>query len=591
MLRARRYHAAMSHRRKWLVAAAAAIAVTLLLAFGGAGAIELPLRDVAMRLLPKEPAANTIVVAIDEQSLRSAGAWPWKRTKLAEVVDRIAAAGTRALVVDILLAEEQPGDDVLAASMRKLPTLAVAVLDERGVWLVPAPQLAPAVTAAHGNFELDHDGIVRRLAATKQSRERSLTALPFEAASLITGAAVPIGVSIAPAFRTPPRRVPQLSAADLLAGRNADALRGKLVFLGPTALALGDRVLTPVSGHTPDPGVTVHAAAAESLIRGETVREIPPIVAGLFAAIAVAMLVYRRSRAVLAIVVAAIIGGGLLLLNSGIAIPFATLLGAVAVLEIAFTVVALRQSRATAAGMETRLQQIATRVAEQQAAEAESKRVLAHELKTPIASMRGLTQLLGGYDLSDAERKRVTSLLEAEAGKLQSMVTALLDLERLPLRDFDSSAMPIDLGDLVAARTDFLRASTDREINVTSENVAIRGDAALIERVVDNLVGNALKYTNAGVDVHVRRSSNAAIIEVDDHGSGITSADRERIFDRFFRGSTARGTQGLGLGLALVAEVARWHGGTVSVDEAPGGGARFRVVVPLAPAAAKAGAI
>ena len=210
--------------------------------------------------------------------------------------------------------------------------------------------------------------------------------------------------------------------------------------------------------------------------------------------------------------------------------------------------------------------------------EAESKRVLAHELKTPLASMRGLTQLLNDFDLDDAERKRVATLLESEAGKLQSMVGGLLDLERLPLRDFQASTSVTDLGKLVAARVEFLRSGTDRALNMhAAPNVLVRTDAALVERVVDNLVGNALKYTDGPVDVSVRQNGSGALLEVADRGPGLSAADRERIFQRFFRGASAAGTEGLGLGLSLVAEVAKWHGGSASVEANVNGGSLFRV--------------
>jgi len=211
--------------------------------------------------------------------------------------------------------------------------------------------------------------------------------------------------------------------------------------------------------------------------------------------------------------------------------------------------------------------------------EAESKRVLAHELRTPLASMRGLTQLLGGFELSEAERKRVTSLLESEAGKLESMVGGLLDLERLPLRDFKASTSVLDLGKLVAARVEFLRAGTDRPLimQMPDDAVPVRADATLVERVVDNLVGNALKYAEGPVTVAVQRNGAGAMLEVADEGTGLDAADRERVFQRFFRGSSAAGTQGLGLGLSLVAEVAKWHGGGASVDARQGGGTVFRV--------------
>jgi signal transduction histidine kinase len=572
-------------RTALLIAIAAGVAVTLLLAFDVVDALELPARDLFLRRLPQRAAQATVVVAIDEQSLREVGAWPWGRDTLAAIVSRAADAGARGVVLDILLAEPRNGDEALANVAKRLPVIAVAVVDEHGRWLLPGPPLSDSVTAAHGNFELDHDGILRRLSATKQSRDRSLTALSVEAASLVTGAPIPVGRSIAPAFRTRPRAVPMISASDLL--RNAvlaNTLRGKLVFIGPTALALGDRVLTPTTrGHQPDPGVTVHAAATESIIRGDVITELPPIAGGVFAAIAIAaILIARRRRIAAAIVIAAIVAGGIALLANGIAIPFITLIAAAAiavgVLETRIIVAALRSSE--------------ERYIDHRERDAESKRVLAHELKTPLASMRSLTQLMNGFDLSDAERKRVASLLQHEAGKLETMVGTLLDLERLPLRDFASTSSVIDLGELAAARIDFLRASTDRTLFVTADrDVFVRADAPLLERVIDNLAGNALKYTAGAVTVRVARRGNDGVLEVEDRGPGISETEREKIFARFVRGTTAAGTNGLGLGLSLVSEIAKWHGGAASLDNVPAGGSRFRITLPVAAESAKAGAM
>jgi signal transduction histidine kinase len=600
-------------------ALAALVLITLLLAFGVADPLELPARDAALRALPSRTARDVVVVAIDEKSIQTFGPWPWKRSLIADLVTR--AQGARAVVLDVLLTDPREDDASLAAAMRRVPTIAVSVLDDRGEWLLPSPALRSAAIPAHGNFELDHDGILRRLASTKQSRDRALTAVSVQASSLFTGRPIPVGVSISPAFRTPPREIPQISAEDLAAGwhlaaggvaspasrqpRAASQLHDKLVFIGPTALALGDRVLTPTSSrHLPDPGVTVHAAATESLIRGEIIRAAPPIVAGIIAAIMIGTIValrdHRRRITEVAFAFLVIVIGALLLDRTNIAIPFVTLLLSIVVVEAVFVIAELRRSHAAATRMETRLgmapqrqprevgtriEDIARRLAEHREREAEAKRLLAHELKTPLASMRGLTQLLGGFELSDSERQRVASLLESEAGKLQALVTGLLDLERLSLRDFARSTAVIDLGELAERRVEFLRASTDRPLSASAEaGVIVRADAALIERIIDNLVGNALKYTppSSAVSVRVYSRDGRGVLEVADRGPGIGAADRARLFDRFFRGTTAAGTQGLGLGLSFVAEIARWHGGSAEVDEANGGGTIFRVRLPLA---------
>lgn len=572
-----------------LVAVATLVVITALLAMDAMQPLELPARDAMLRRLPTRPANATCVLAIDEASLKTIGRWPWPRTTLARLVDAAADAQAKAVVVDILLPEPAEGDEELARAMRRVPTIVVSMLQEDGEWLLPAPALRGASTRGHGNFELDHDGIVRRLAATKQNASRSATALSLEAAAIVTNAPVPVGVAIAPAFRTPAREVPQVSAADVLRGHTTP-MRGKLVFLGATAAAIGDRVLTPTAAHhLPDAGVTVQAAATESIIRGETLRPMAPLSAGVLGALAIVPILLSRRRrtrlAAAAIGIAIVFGGGAMLLDRAqLAIPFITLALTIAIATSVIEGLALSGA----------LRDVGNRFAEHRAHEAESKRLLAHELKTPLASMRGLTQLLGGFQLTDAERQRVVTLLDSEAGKLQSMVAALLDLERLPLRDFSTSTAVTDLGELAERRIDFLRNSTDRTIAVdAARGVAVRADAALIERVIDNLIGNALKYTPATADVTLRvyEARDAAVLEVEDRGPGISDVDRQRIFDRFFRGSTAAGTTGLGLGLAFVAEIARWHHGNVSVDAAPHGGSVFRVSMPLARAVARAGAM
>src|SRR5947209_20086278 len=107
-----------------LLATAAGLAVTLLLAFHIGDALELPSRDLALRLLPPHTPSEAVVVAIDEQSIRALGAWPWDRARIAGIVDRAADAGARAVVLDVLLSEPRTGDDRLAAAARRLPVLA-----------------------------------------------------------------------------------------------------------------------------------------------------------------------------------------------------------------------------------------------------------------------------------------------------------------------------------------------------------------------------------------------------------------------------------------------------------------------------------
>ena len=218
----------------------------------------------------------------------------------------------------------------------------------------------------------------------------------------------------------------------------------------------------------------------------------------------------------------------------------------------------------------------------------EARRIVAHELRTPLTSVKGLAQLLSGYDLTEKERRRVAGLVESEANRLSEMVEGLLDLERLKLKDFAAHAVRVDLSALAAARGGVLGGS-GRLVPEVQDGVAVLGDPALLSRLVDNLVGNAFKFSppSEPVELAVRKAPEGAVLEVRDRGPGVPQEERQAIFRRFGRGTaaaTGAGAQGLGLGLAFVSEVAGWHHGRVELHAPPSGGSVFRVIIPLAPA-------
>lgn len=598
-----------------IVAVVTGVVVTITVALRLGAPFDVAVRDSAVSLLAERAPQYTAVVAIDEAALQREGAWPWSRNKLAVLVGAAADAGASTIGIDILLPEARPGDEVLAAALRRVPSVLVAALDERGKWILPAPSLRDAGSAAHAIFELDHDGVLRRVVATKQSDELALAALPVHLASRATRRPVPTGRALAPAFRVPPRRIPVVSAADVLR-RDPLALRqlrGRIVLIGITAFALGDRVVTPRARHSADAGVLVHAAATESFLGGDVLHDLSPWGAGLLTALLVwTAFAFGRFPAFLRIPVAAALvlaplGAAFALAHVHVVIPAVTMMvaaGAIVLTDEALRIVAFtRHGRAAAAAMQAdlgirgraiddaevgaRLEELATAIARRRAEEVESKRVLAHELKTPLAAMRSLSQVLS-FDLSDDERKRVATLLGSEAVKLQGMVGGLLELERLALRDFEATTSQLDLASVLRARLELLQRSTSRTIECMLENDNfVRADCALLEHVIDNLVTNAIKYSPepAPVFVSLRREGRFAVLEVADRGPGIPEAERLRIFRRFMRGGTAEGVEGLGLGLAIAAEVVQWHDGTIGVFDRPGGGSIFRVSLPLTAAA------
>ena len=246
-----------------------------------------------------------------------------------------------------------------------------------------------------------------------------------------------------------------------------------------------------------------------------------------------------------------------------------------------------RRSKVAMSDAEARiseLERIQESLSDTRQQDAEARRVVAHELKTPLTSVKGLAQLLAQFDLSGSERNRVAQMVVSETSRLAEMVDALLDLERLRLRVFERDAKPLELSLICAERAALLRAGTKRDILTEIQaNLHVLGDKGLLERVIENLVANALKFSPDETPILIRLSADgsSARLEVEDHGPGIPTQEREKIFGRFARGITQGLAPGLGLGLALVAEVVNWHGGTVEADERAGGGSVFRIRLPL----------
>ncbi|MFN3413986.1 MAG: CHASE2 domain-containing protein, partial [Thermoanaerobaculum sp.] len=544
----------------------------------------------------------------DEEALARFGRFPWPRERLAQVVEAIRAANAKGVVVDLLLADPASGDARLAATLSQIPAvLAVAPTDSGDRWLWPSPQLAAAARLGHATFAGDNDGVVRRLSSTQQLGDRMLPALAWEAVRLVAPSLpLPVGRALRPDFRTPARAIPRVDVNAVLEARGSQSiLKGRVVFLGVTAAGLGDRVVTPTSlPGIPDAGVLVHAAFAECLWQGGLLRRLPPWGAALAAGLLVWASNVLRQRASLSLALTAALAflvplaaGVVSLLGLGWEIPLLTLAatsGSVVLLSglrmLHRIEEATERFEATPAHLrlspEERILQLlrlAQSVSELERQSAESRRLLVHELKTPLSGLKGLSQLLSEYELSAEERQRVARLVAHESSRLAELVETLLELENLNVRPFPPDAPVVDLEPLVRERVELFRAGTGRNVHVqTSGPAPVRGVSSLLARVVDNLLTNAHKFSPREAPVMVRLfRTDQVLLEVEDRGPGIPPEEQERIFHRFVRGRSAREVPGLGLGLSVVREVVTWHGGRVGLRSTPGSGSTFTVVLPL----------
>ncbi|HSL64198.1 MAG TPA: HAMP domain-containing sensor histidine kinase [Gaiellaceae bacterium] len=210
---------------------------------------------------------------------------------------------------------------------------------------------------------------------------------------------------------------------------------------------------------------------------------------------------------------------------------------------------------------------------------------VAHELRTPVAIAQAeLEALCDGVVAPTPERLRS---LHDEMLRLGRIVEDVETLAAAESAQFRLSREHVDLAEVAAAAVSALRTQADvADVALATDlrPAVVNGDRARLEQVTRNLVGNALKFTPAGgrVEVLVAAANGDARLVVADTGPGVAVDDRARLFDRFWRGRGAGGTSGSGVGLAVVAELVRAHGGAVAVDDAPSGGARFTVSLPRA---------
>jgi signal transduction histidine kinase len=218
---------------------------------------------------------------------------------------------------------------------------------------------------------------------------------------------------------------------------------------------------------------------------------------------------------------------------------------------------------------------------------------VSHELRTPLARIRVALELAAE---GDAERaRRYLGEIGQDLAELDGLVEDVLATARLDARGAAGlrvDSAPVDLAAVAREAAERFRAAHEErtlELALTEGLPAVRGDAALLRRLVLNLLDNAAKYSEppAPVTLAVRSEAGAAVLEVSDRGIGIAPEDLPRLFTPFFRTdrSRARGTGGTGLGLALAKRIAEAHGGTISAESAPGEGTVFRVTLPAAPAA------
>lgn len=214
----------------------------------------------------------------------------------------------------------------------------------------------------------------------------------------------------------------------------------------------------------------------------------------------------------------------------------------------------------------------------------------AHELRTPLAAIRAMVEsTLRLKRIEEGEARETLNAVLRQNQRLSELATDLLLLSRME-RGIEMPRKPCCLNDIVADVEEELAALAVQErvslrVEIPEAAVEVLGDEGQLYRSIANLVANGIQYTPEGGTVTVRLAEMApfAVVEVDDTGIGIAQADRDRVFDRFYRvqSDRSRNTGGAGLGLSIVKAIARSHQGKITLDSEVGKGSRFTVELPL----------
>jgi signal transduction histidine kinase len=276
-------------------------------------------------------------------------------------------------------------------------------------------------------------------------------------------------------------------------------------------------------------------------------------------------------RAIL-IAVAAFLAGA-----AAVAVPHG--MGATQVLLIVLAAAGL----ALAAALAVRLAMEERTSREVEAARRQLVAAASHDLRTPLASLRLLVESIDDGVATGETRDRYLAEIRTHVGVLSDLIDDLFELSRIEAGDISWTMRQVELGDLIDEAVAAMRAAAaERGVRINAEvpagGLVAQANAEKVQRVLFNLIQNAIRHTPAdgSVTVRARPLGKAVEVEVDDEGEGIAPADGDRVFEAFYRGDASRGEDGAGLGLAISKAIVEAHGGRIWLEPgSPGTRVRF----------------
>lgn len=570
------------------------------------------------RYSPPAWKTEAALLAIDDESIVEYGGQYSLRAPLAQALERVAAAGPKAVAIDIILADrpDDPANAALEAAFARIHNLVLPceLFSSGRGWEEPLARFARhAAAVGHVHAEPNHgDAVSRELPLERQSGRVRRWALALEAYRVSRGAEIlispgdlQVGHTLIPArleggrlmrIRYLPPQMPPLPRATLreVLHEPAAAKRfaGRVVFVGVTAqTATRDWLFTPYSPSKPMFGLEIHANAFETIAQGNFLTDVPRYAVLAFSALLVAAAgaifsfgplwrAYALAIALLAVAHAT----PYLMFTQGKVFSFATPVSAAwfsTVTAAAWQHLVVRRRLRTAEADRLRYQQ--------------TMHFVTHEMRTPLTAIQGSSELMGRYQLPEEKRKQMAQLIHSESKRLGRMIEIFLNVERLSAGQMELRRETFTAASVVEACLERARPLAERKrIRITTETIApglqLTGDRELMEYAFYNLVTNAIKYSPPDTQVTVSgaRAANHVRLAVRDQGIGMDQKEVGKIFQKFYRTRRAEqsGEAGTGIGLSIVEQIITRHGGTIEVTSRPGEGSCFTLVLPPAASAA-----
>jgi len=560
---------------------------------------------------------ESVLLAVDERSIVEIGGLRNLRLPLARALERVAAAGPRAVAIDIILADkgEEAADAALENAFARTRNLVLDCELIAGGWEEPLARFARhAVAVGHVHAEPDRlDAVGRAIPLEKRFGQVRRWALALEAFRVSRGAGIVespedlrVGGTTIPSrlaggrlmrIRYIPPTMPPLervSLSQLLADPTAARpFAGKVVFVGVTAqTVVPDRLFTPYSPSKPMVGLEIHANAFETIAQGRFLTDVP-----VWLVLAVSLLLVAAAGVIFAfgplwrayvLAVLLLVAAHLtpyIFLTQGRVFSFVTPVSSAwlaTVTAAAWQHLVVRRRLRTAEADRERYQH--------------TMHFITHEMRTPLTAIQGSSELMGRYQMPEEKRKQMAQLINSESKRLGRMIEIFLNVERLSAGQMELKRETFPAAAMVEACLERARPLAERkritiDVRPLAPEFQISGDRELMEYAFYNLVTNAVKYSppETRVTVFGMHDGSHLRLAVEDQGIGMDQKEVRKIFQRFYRTRRAEqsGEAGTGIGLSIVEQIINHHGGTIEVKSRPGEGSCFTLVLPPAATAAE----